>query len=74
MDSSVFMDTFDIQESQLNDELVYQSIEEWDSVGHMSLMAALEGEFDIELEIDEIINLSSYNIGRETLATHNVTL
>ena len=37
-----FMKTFSIGESALNDELLYNSIPEWDSVGHMSLIAGLE--------------------------------
>ena len=43
----VFIDTFEIQEDQLND-LKYQDIEEWDSLGHMSMIGALEEEFDIQ--------------------------
>ena len=37
-------------------ELKYQSINEWDSVGHMGLMAAMEEAFEIEFEIDDIID------------------
>lgn len=56
------------------ESLKYQSIPEWDSVGHMALMAELEDLFDITLEMDDIIDFSSYAKGIETLAKYNVTL
>ena len=50
---AIFMEVFEISEDVLNEKLEYQSINQWDSVGHMSLMAALEDEFDILLEMVE---------------------
>ena len=46
--NQAFIDSFAIDESPL-DTLEYNSIPEWDSVGHMGLIAALEDTFDIEL-------------------------
>ena len=40
----------------------------WDSVGHMSLIANLEEAFDIMMEMDDIIDLSSYEKGKEILS------
>ena len=65
--NKVFMDTFEIKEEQLAG-LKYQAIDAWDSVGHMSLIAALEEAFDIMLETDDIIDLSSYEKGKEILS------
>ena len=47
--------------------LSYQSVELWDSVGHMTLVANLEDTFDIMMETDDIIDLSSYEKGIEIL-------
>ena len=69
-----FIESFGINEEQLNDDLAYQSIVSWDSIGHMSLMTTIEEEFGITLEIDDIINFSSYNIGKDILAKYGVTL
>jgi len=55
------------------ENLTYQSIHEWDSVGHMTLMAELEDLFDITLEMDDIIDFSSYAKGIETLAKYKIT-
>ena len=52
--------------------LKYQDIPAWDSVGHMGLVAALEDEFKIEMEIDDIIDMSSFDKGKEILAKYGV--
>ena len=67
MYNNAFMETFEIEENQFAG-LKYQDIEAWDSVGHMSLVAALEDAFDIMMETDDIIDLSSYEKGKEILA------
>lgn len=65
--NNAFMDTFEITEEQLSG-LQYQDITAWDSVGHMSLIASLEDAFDIMMDTDDIIDLSSYEKGKEILA------
>lgn len=64
--NSVFVENLQIAEEKL-EGLKYQSVELWDSVGHMSLVAALEDAFDIMMETDDIIDLSSYEKGIEIL-------
>ena len=67
----VFVETFSINEDQAQ-ELEYQGISEWDSVGHMGLIAALEDAFDIMFDMDDIINLGSFKIGMEVLVKYDV--
>jgi acyl carrier protein len=71
--NSVFMDSFNLNENDLN-SLKYQSVKEWDSVGHMSLITNLEDVFEIEMEIDDIIDFSSYEKGKELLGKYNVEI
>lgn len=54
--------------------LRYQEIDNWDSVGHMQLMAALEEVFGIEMEIDDIIEFSSYEAGKSILGKYNILI
>lgn len=58
----------------LNESLVYQSVPTWDSVGHMAMIAALEGRFEIMMETDDVIDFSSYLKGMEILAKYNVAI
>ena len=69
--NNVFMENLQITEDQLAG-LRYQGVELWDSVGHMSLVAALEDEFEIMIDTDDIIDLSSYEKGKEILAKYGV--
>ncbi len=69
--SKIFTDLFDITPDQTAG-LKYQGIPAWDSVGHMQLVAALEEAFDIMLETDDIIDLSSYEAGKEILKKYDV--
>ena len=69
--NNVFMENLQITEDQLAG-FQYQGVELWDSVGHMSLVAALEDEFDIMIDTDDIIDLSSFEKGKEILAKYGV--
>mgnify|MGYP000244364397 FL=1 len=72
--NQVFIDSFSITADQLNENLVYQSVQQWDSIGHMGMVAALEEAFDIMMETDDIIDFGSYNKGVELLAKYNVVI
>lgn len=67
--NNAYTGTFEIMEDQLAG-LKYQDITAWDSVGHMSLIAALEDAFDIMMDTDDIIDLSSYEKGKDILAAN----
>lgn len=56
------------------ESLRYRGIEAWDSLAHMSLIAALEDEFDIMIDTDDVIDMSSFGKAREILARHGVEI
>ena len=72
--TQVFIDSFSITADQINENLVYQSVQQWDSIGHMGMVAALEEAFDIMMESDDIIDSGSYAKGIEILAKYNVVI
>ena len=69
--NKAFVDTLEIDESIL-EGLEYQGIQEWDSVGHMSLISELEDSFDIMMDTDDIIDFSSYEIGKGILEKYEI--
>lgn len=71
--TNVFTETFEITEEETKN-LKYQDIKAWDSVGHMGLVAKLEEAFDIMMETDDIIDLSSFEKGKEILAKYDVEI
>jgi len=68
----ILMDCFAVDNSSLNDEFIYQCVPAWDSVGPMSMIAEMEDEFAIMMEIDDIIDFGSYTKGFETLAKYEI--
>ena len=70
--SKAFSEALEIDNSQINNKLKYNSVPEWDSIGHMTLIAALEEEFSISVETDDIIDFNSYKKGIEILGKYGV--
>ncbi len=52
--------------------LKYQGIPDWDSVGHMNLIAEIEDAFDIMIETDDIIDWNSFEKGIELLKKYDI--
>lgn len=69
--NNAFIEVLGVGEEELNG-LVYQGIQAWDSIAHMQLIAALEDVFDIEMDADDIIDFSSYEIGKEIIGKYNI--
>ena len=70
---NAFRDGLGIDEGQL-EGLVFQGVPEWDSVGHMTLVAAIEDAFDIVLDTDDIITFDSFEKGKEILKKYEVEI
>jgi acyl carrier protein len=49
------------------DNLKYRDIDAWDSVGHMGLVAAIEDEFDVQFDTDQVIDMSSFKVAGDML-------
>ena len=71
--NSVFCDTFQISEDQLATAKL-KGIPTWDSVGHMTLLAAIEDAFDIFIEPEDMMSLSSYEEGKNIVRKYGVEL
>ncbi len=70
----IFIKVFSIKDIKKIESLKYQDVEEWDSIGHMTLMSELENTFKISIETDDIIDFSSYKKGQEILEKYKVKL
>lgn len=66
-----FIEIFGAAEDALP-TLTYQALAGWDSVGHMRLMANIEGAFGIMLETDDVVGFSSYEKGMEILKRYGI--
>ncbi|MFS8980238.1 acyl carrier protein [Cupriavidus necator] len=70
----VFADVLCIQEERVTDDLTYNTIPEWDSVAHMALVAEIENLFEIMMDTDDIVDMSSVAKAKEILAKYRVVM
>jgi acyl carrier protein len=70
----VFCSSFSIKKKDLSKDIKYNSIPKWDSVGHMAMIAKLEETFKISMEMDDIIDFSSYKTGIKLLKKYKIKI
>ncbi|CRK60885.1 acyl carrier protein [Alloactinosynnema sp. L-07] len=64
---TVFVDALQLEDDVEVESLKYRDIDAWDSVGHMALVAAVEDEFDVQFETDQVIDMSSFKVALDML-------
>ena len=72
--NQVFIDTFQVDVAHLNENFTSDTVANWDSVLQLSLVSALEDEFDIMLDSEDILDFKSYSSGKNILAKYGVSL
>ena len=68
----IFCKSLSINNSKFNENIKYNEIPEWDSIGHMTLMSDLESAFNITIDTDDIIDFSSFKKGIQILKKYKV--
>mgnify|MGYP000890013657 FL=1 len=71
--NQIFIKSLGIKEAKLK-KLKYQGVKSWDSVGHMNLISVLEKKFKIEMDIDDIVDFSSYEKGKKILKKYKILI
>ena len=64
--NEVFIKIFNVEESELRD-LVYKDSVDWNSMSQIALVSSIEESFDIDFDMDDIYNLTSYEKGKQLL-------
>lgn len=59
---AVFIDELGIEADLVVDTLEYNTLAEWDSIAHMRLIVAIEDKFDIMIDTDDVIEMSTFKI------------
>jgi len=57
----IFIDIFDDNQLNINEESSADNIEEWDSLNHVNIVVAIEKEFKIKFALGELESLK--NVG-----------
>lgn len=53
---------FEVPVEEINDKSSPDTIESWDSLKHMNLVLALEEEFDVYFNDEEIVEIMNYSL------------
>lgn len=67
---TIFAQTLGIAPADVTDDLAYNRIPQWDSVAHMSLIAAIEEGFDILIDAQDVIDMSSFAVAKTIVAKY----
>ncbi|HJB91104.1 MAG TPA: acyl carrier protein [Candidatus Eisenbergiella merdigallinarum] len=59
--NGVFRDVFDDDSIEVNDRTTADDIEDWDSLEHINLMAAVESEFGVKFSMGQVVTMK--NVG-----------
>jgi len=72
--NKAFIDVFGAKTEELNENYGKESVDEWDSVHQLSLIAEFEEAFDIMFDPEDIMEMTSYAKGKELLKKYEVEL
>ena len=69
----IFIKSLFINGKKFDENMKYNEIPEWDSIGHMTLISGLEEGFNISMETDDIVDFSSFKKGIEILKKYSIS-
>lgn len=67
---NIFAEVLDIPLEQVTDTLAYGQHDKWDSMTHMMIIADIESQFDIMIDTDDIIDMSSFAKAKEIVSKY----
>jgi acyl carrier protein len=70
---AVVAEVFGVSRDQLDDETSNQTLPEWDSLGHITLVLGLETRFGIALSAEEALGLTSIGAIKRALVERGIT-
>ncbi|MBQ3559431.1 MAG: acyl carrier protein [Agathobacter sp.] len=57
--TEIFRESFDDETLEINDSTTAADIEDWDSLMHITLITAIEEQFNIKFKLKEVTSLQS---------------
>ena len=72
--NDIFVEVFGVETNLLNDQFSKETVDAWDSVHQLNIIALLEEKFDLMLDPEDIMACTSYAAGKEILLRNGITL
>ena len=71
---TIFSEVFSVDESIVNEDFCNKSVDNWDSIHQLSLTTAVEDEFDIMLDAEDIIEFTSFASAKKVLEKYDIEI
>jgi acyl carrier protein len=72
--TNLFVEVFNVDASLINDNFGKDTVETWDSVHQLNIIALLEETFDLLLEPEDIMVCTSFAKAKEILRKNDVEI
>lgn len=67
--NQIFCEVYSVEESALNESFVNTDVDTWDSIHQLSMVAAIEEAFDLMMDAEDILEMTSYENVKQLLAS-----
>ncbi len=66
----IISEVFELDENAINEDMTRETTDKWDSLLHLTLVTAIEDEFDFMMDTEDILNFNSYRVGLEIISKY----
>ena len=67
--NQIFCEVYSVEESALNEDFVNTNVDTWDSIHQLSMVAAIEEAFDLMMDAEDILEMTSYENVKKLLTS-----
>jgi acyl carrier protein len=68
----IMADIFGVDSSSIDEHASVDTIAEWDSFNHMKLVLALEEQFNVTFQAEQMVEMLNYPLVKIALSEHGV--
>ena len=68
--NKIIAEVFELGDGPIDENMEREKTEKWDSLVHLTLVSAIEDEFDIMLDTEDILGMNSYSRGLEIINSY----
>ena len=58
----IMSDIFSVEKNEIHSKYGQYDCDDWDSIGHLNLITAIEEEFDIVLSVEQISEMKNFEL------------
>ncbi len=72
--NAIFIEIFQVNQSDLGADFNANNIDNWDSICQLGLVTNMEDTFDVMLDPEDIMGFKSYDLGKTILEKYGVVI